>query len=67
MNFSDASYRELVEYRIGLIDSIYNYYYSEMTKENHDRLSEGLRSYLKEYDDVTYEIYSRDNLRSTYR
>ena len=60
MNLSDASYRELFDYRINLIDSIYGYYSNEMTKENQDRLSEGMRNYLKEYNDVTYEIYRRD-------
>lgn len=61
MNLEDASYRELVEYRIDLIDLIYsNYYYGEMSKDNNNELSEEFKNYLKEYDDVTYEIYSRN-------
>lgn len=61
MNPEDASYRELVEYRIDLIDLIYsNYYYGEMSKDNHEKLSDGFKNYLKEYDEVTYELYSRD-------
>ena len=62
MNLEDASYRELVDYRIDLIDRIYtDYYYGEMNKDNHETLSDEFKNYLDEYEKVTYEIYSRDN------
>ena len=61
MNVEDASYRELVDYRIDLIDRIYSkYYYGEMNKDNHETLSDEFKNYLSEYEQVTYEIYSRD-------
>ena len=62
MNVEDISYRELVDYRIDLIDRIYSkYYYGEMNKDNHETLSDEFKNYLSEYEKVTYEIYNRDN------
>ena len=62
MNVEDSSYRELVDYRIDLIDRIYfKYYYGEMSRDNHRKLSDEFKNYLSEYEKVTYEIYSRDN------
>ena len=62
MKVEDASYRELVDYRIELIDRIYSkYYYGDMSKDNHGKLGDGFKNYLSEYEKVTYEIYSRDN------
>ena len=61
MILEDASYRELLEYRTELIDRIYGYYHSEMSRDNHNTLSDGFKNYLNEYENVISEIERRDD------